>query len=131
MYDQSKQRVIKKVIDQVRLNHPVSLFSNLNRSALLETLRIVDLPKDWFAHLLTGDDIAERKPALDGFYRIIELSKLPPAEILYIGDREKADIIPAKKVGLKTCLVYGQSPQADFSCARFADILNLVTRLTK
>jgi HAD superfamily hydrolase (TIGR01549 family) len=127
LYDLRRQRVVKKVVGQIRQMVPVSLFTNLKIVSLKETLSIINLPEKWFTHLLTGDDVRERKPDLEGFYKIIKLSRLKPAEILYVGDRERADIIPAKKVGLKTCLVYRQSKVADYSAVKFEDLLKVIS----
>ena len=40
----------------------------------------------WFANILFGGIFQQPKPALEGFYHIVELSKLPADSILYIGD---------------------------------------------
>jgi FMN phosphatase YigB (HAD superfamily) len=58
---------------------------------------------------------------------MVELSGLEPNQHLYVGDREEADIVPAKKVGLKTVLVWNVEPdtQADFSFDHVSNIISL------
>ncbi len=66
------------------------------------------------------------KPALDGFYKIIELSKISAKEILYIGDNIEKDIKPAKQVGLLTGLIWQKSDEANYSFEKFEDILKIL-----
>jgi putative hydrolase of the HAD superfamily len=103
----------------------ISMFTNVNKKETMRILGIVKIDPSWFSSILTGDDIKERKPALDGFNTMIEKSKLKPEEILYVGDRVDVDVKPAKKVGMKTCLVWSKSPEADYSFEKFEDILTI------
>ncbi len=105
---------------------PISVFTNAKPEHLRNTLRVIQVDTAWFTHILTGDDIAKRKPSLEGFHKIVELTGLPPGQILYVGDRVSADIAPAKKVGMTAALVWSSSPEADYSFENFADILRAV-----
>lgn len=96
---------------------PISLFTNFPKARIDEILGIIEIPADLFMHVLSGDDIAERKPALDGFYAMIKRSGLPGENLLYVGDRVEVDIKPAKQLGIQTCLVWGYSHEADYSCS--------------
>jgi len=104
----------------------ISIFTNLKPEEVKNTLKIINVDKSWFKFIVSGDDIKERKPALDGFYLMIEKSGLPPEEILYVGDRVKVDILPTKEVGMKSCLVWDKSDEADYSFEKFEDILSLI-----
>ena len=104
---------------------PCSIFTNVKTEETMRILKLVELDLSLFTHILTGDDIKERKPALDGFNKMVELSKLKPEETLYVGDRVKVDILPANEVGMKTCLVWSTSPEADYSFENFGDILSI------
>jgi FMN phosphatase YigB (HAD superfamily) len=100
----------------------ISLFSNVKADDILEVLGI---EKTLFTHIITGDMLVEPKPALEGFYKMIAMSNVPPQEILYIGDNIGKDILPAKEVGLKTGLVWGKSTEADYTFEKFEDILKI------
>jgi HAD superfamily hydrolase (TIGR01549 family) len=102
---------------------PISIFSNINLEKLLPGLGI---DAKLFKNILSASMVGKPKPALDGFYKMIELSGLKPEEILYIGDDLKKDIIPAKSVGIKTGFIYGVEKQADYSFVNFNDILEFV-----
>jgi FMN phosphatase YigB (HAD superfamily) len=104
---------------------PISLFTNFPKDRIVGLLAHLDIPAAYFTTVLTGDDILECKPALDGFYAMIEHSGLSASQILYVGDRIDVDIKPAKSVGIKTCLLYGKSDEADFSLDNFSAILRL------
>lgn len=103
----------------------ISLFTNGLREEVLRILPHLHLSLQDFDHLLTGE-MVEKKPSLDGFYKIIELSGVKPQEILYVGDRIPAEILPAKKVGLKTALVWSdkQKTEADFTLDHISEVIN-------
>lgn len=101
---------------------PISLFTNFKTQKIKKTLNLLDIPEDYFTHILSGDDISERKPNPEGFHKMIELSHLPAESILYVGDRIDVDIKPAKAVGMKACLLWEKSDEADYFAASFSDI---------
>ncbi|HEX3095528.1 MAG TPA: HAD family hydrolase [Patescibacteria group bacterium] len=105
---------------------PISLFTNFKKHKIEKILDILSIDQSWFTHIINGDQVKERKPALDGFHLMVEKSQLPAENILYVGDRVDVDIKPAKQVGMKTCLVYSESPEADYSFQNFEDILSIV-----
>lgn len=104
---------------------PVSLFTNFKRKKILSLLQHLQISADYFTHILDGDAVKVRKPDLEGFHKIIELSGAPADQILYVGDRVDVDIKPAKQLGIRTCLVYGQSDEADYGFNEFGDLLTL------
>ena len=77
----------------------------------------------WFVHILSASMLKEPKPALEGFYKMIELTGLPADEILYIGDHVEKDVRPAKRVGMRAGIVWKTSDEADFSFKTFDEIL--------
>ena len=116
---------VYKTLDQLKDIVPISLFSNIKTEEIIRSLNIIEVNPEWFTNILSGDDVANRKPHVDGFHRIVELSQLPAQQILYVGDKVNADILPAKAVGLQTCLVWDRSDEADYSFENFAEILEL------
>lgn len=115
-------------IEKLKNIVPISVYTNLTAEGTKETLQKLKINPDWMTHYLSGDDVKERKPALDGFYKMIELTGLPAKEICYVGDRVKVDILPAKEVGMKTCLVWSLSDEADYSFENFEDILTILEK---
>lgn len=127
--DESKfftaDRRVHGTLDTLRQKVPISIFTNVKTEKIIRTFQAINVKPDWFTHILSGDDVQERKPALDGFYEIVKRSQLPAAQIMYVGDRIDVDIKPAKQVGIKSCLVWSTSSEADYSFENFQDILSL------
>lgn len=118
---------VYQTMDKLKDIVPVSLFTNFVRYRIDGILDHLQIPPSSFTHVITGDDIAERKPALDGFYAMIERTGIPAQQLLYVGDRVAVDVRPAKQVGIQTCLLYDTSPEADYCFDNFKDILSLFT----
>jgi FMN phosphatase YigB (HAD superfamily) len=114
---------IPEVLQAIKRIVPISMFSNIMLNKALPALGI---DPDWFEYMLSSKMAGRPKPALDGFYKIVELSRLKPNEILYVGDVVKKDILPAKAVGLRTGIIYRRSDEADYSFDSFEDVLKLL-----
>jgi ribonucleotide monophosphatase NagD (HAD superfamily) len=52
-------------------------------------------------------------------------SSLPNS--IYIGDHEEYDILPAKKLGIKTIIVWKRSPYADYYCRSIYEVGRLLS----
>lgn len=116
---------VYNTLDRLRKSVPISLFTNASLENAHRTLEVVKIDPNWFTYIVSGDDVKARKPEPDGFYVIKDKSGVPAENILYVGDRVKVDILPAKQLGLQTCLVYGSSPEADYSFSNFDGLLTL------
>ena len=115
-------------IAEARVAH--SLFTTVKTSQMREILKLIRLNKDLFDFVISGDDVLERKPALDGFYKVIELAHVTPEHILYVGDEEAKDIIPAKRVGIQTALVWSDK-QSDVADYTFPDVYRVASLLPR
>lgn len=67
-----------------------------------ELLRGLDLQVDAVA---TSGEWGVAKPRPEFFERIIDLARLPAAEIAYVGDHRDNDIVPARAAGLLPILI--------------------------
>ena len=82
-------------------------------------------------NILSSEDKEEyKRPALGGFERIKQCLDIPSENILYVGDTIKKDIIPAKKAGLKACLVLWdrkeKSNNADYVINQLMELKNII-----
>lgn len=118
--------IVTKTLASLKDQLPISIFTNFKREKVLALLEHLEIPASSFTHILSGDDVPERKPALHGFHRMIELSGVPAEQIVYVGDRVDVDIKPAKQLGMKTCLIYGESDEADYCIDDFAKLKEIV-----
>ena len=81
-----------------------------------ETLAVLGLPVETFEEMVTSEVVGVTKPHPDGFRYILKKTGFPPAQHLMIGDREAVDIMPARELGIKTCLVWSDKPTSIADC---------------
>jgi len=60
----------------------------------------------FFSEVFISDEIGIRKPNPKIYEWAIEKTKCFPEKSLYVGDRFDYDVIPVKKVGMKTCFIH-------------------------
>ena len=104
-----------------------AILSNSNTPAQVERkLQLIGLAPAMFSKILTSTDIGANKPDPQAFLAFVACVGAQAKEILYVGDREDVDIIPAHKLGLRTGIVYGKSEIVDISAH---DPVDLLTKL--
>lgn len=92
------------------------LISNSNRIDQIERkLKLIGLSPSVFDFVVSTVELGVVKPDPQPFLVALEKLKLEPKQVLFIGDRERTDVLGAKGVGMKTCLVWGKSDEADVS----------------
>jgi len=89
---------VRSILEQRIL---ASIFTNNKRSKLLAILEKLGLHPDWFKFLMTAEEVAP-KPSGEGYKEMIRRSECDPTDIIYVGDREEAEIMPARKEGMNT-----------------------------
>lgn len=104
------------------------ILANGVKKYILKMLEVFGIPMETFEDIVTSDTIGVTKPDEKGFRYIIEKTGLPPNAHLMIGDRDLVDLVPAKKLGMRTCLVWSdtQSTIADVTLStvyKIPDIL--------
>ena len=116
----------------------IDLFQKLNtfthyllvngiRRKTVETLTHLGLKENQFQEIVTAEIVGETKPNPAGFTYIMQKTGSAPEEHLMIGDREEVDIVPAKKLGMKTCLVWSdtKSQIADVTLSTVYEVASL------
>lgn len=98
------------------------IVTNDSRKGTFRTLEILDIPLNIFYRIITADDVINAKPNPEAFLKAIEITNSRPEECVSIGDRDKVDIIPAKRLGMKTIFVWGKSDIADYSFDTVYDV---------
>ncbi|MEK6921678.1 MAG: HAD-IA family hydrolase [Nanoarchaeota archaeon] len=105
----------------------LGVYTSLPRDPLVKILGLLGLHSSDFT-LLSGDDVTKGKPDPEGFEKIVQLCSVPAAHIIFVGDSEQKDIIPAKSVGMKTILVRGSCAVADYCVADFKELLSFLQK---
>lgn len=106
------------------------LISNSNRADQIERkLSLLGLDPGVFELVLSTVDIGAVKPDPKPFLVAMEKLGLPPQQCLFVGDRETTDILGARGVGMRTCMVWDKSSQADISLPTVYDVGELFESL--
>jgi HAD superfamily hydrolase (TIGR01549 family) len=100
--------------------------TNTSKEGTFRTLKLLGIDSSLFMAIITADDVSASKPNPESFLKALKLTKAPPSSHLSIGDREAVDIAPARKLGMKTMIVWGQSQLADSSAATIYDVGELL-----
>jgi len=130
-YNQAQLKFIKKdplladIFKKLQnLRHIIH--TNSERKIALKKLKILGLDLNLFEKIFTSSDMAGKvKPDPSAFKLVLQFTKLKPKEHLFIGDSVGKEVIPAKKLGMKTCLVWDKSDLADVNLEKVYDIVKL------
>ena len=99
------------------------LISNSNRiDQVKKKLQLIGLQSQVFELIVSTVDLGSVKPDPKPFLVALEKLRLKPEQVLFIGDREMTDIMGARGVGMRTCMVWGESKAADISLATVYDV---------
>jgi FMN phosphatase YigB (HAD superfamily) len=93
------------------------IVTNTSKRGTFRTLEILNLPREIFQGIITADDVHRSKPDTEPFEKALKMTGELADQHVSIGDREKVDIAPAKKLGIRTIFVWGISKLADASVA--------------
>jgi FMN phosphatase YigB (HAD superfamily) len=109
-----------------RLQIPVGVLTAAPRIWADKALAFLEIDQIFSNAVFTGEpDI--RKPNSLAFQQLVDFWKLPPTEILAIGDQEESDIIPAKSLGMMTLKVGAMSASsADFQAENVVSAIELL-----
>lgn len=101
------------------------IFSNILTSCIPPVLNKLGLNPEIFEGFITTEETKTVKPDPRFFQYALNLTKLQPEQHLVVGDRLEVDLLPARKLGMKTCLVWGKSNTVDVSCSSVYKLTNL------
>ena len=126
-----KSKYLKRDLDLIRLFNNLKhykhiIVSNSTKTSIGKTLKTLGLKKDLFKAIITKEDVSTYKPSLEPFLKALGILGAKAKECVSIGDINKSDIIPARKLGMKTVFVWGKSKYADVSVSTIYDIEKLL-----
>jgi len=122
--------MVRSVLETLRQRgFKVGLVSNSGRPLVRKILAAIGLEEDLFDVIVTSTE-AEPKPSPQPFQLATEKLACAVEEIVYVGDREEAEIRPAKHFGLKTILLNragaAQGASADLMIGTLAEVLSVL-----
>ncbi len=108
-------------------NYRQFILRNGTRASTNKLLDLLGVNKNIFEDMITTEESIMPKPDPAPFKLLFQMTGLPPEQHVYVGDRDRVDIEPAKKLGMKTILVWGTSDIADLSLPTVYDVANALT----
>ncbi|MBS7281259.1 MAG: HAD-IA family hydrolase [Candidatus Freyarchaeota archaeon] len=102
----------------------MAIISNSNKKFVRKVLRFFKI-EEYFELVVGCDTTGLKKGELEPFRYALEKLGLKPCEVVMVGDDEYQDILPAKKLGIKTVKIIGEEGSMpkklkEESCADFA-----------
>jgi len=125
-YIRSDHKIVQ-LIKQLSVNFTQFIISNSNRKDQIEKkLELIGFVENSFDLVVSTVELRSVKPDPKPFLVALEKLQLKPEEVLFVGDRVTTDIMGAKGVGMKTCLVGKKSKEADVSVKSVYDVGKLL-----
>lgn len=104
------------------------ILANGMKKKIVESLLVLGLSENQFAEIVTSEIVGVNKPEPKGFLYIVEKTGLPTAAHMMVGDREVVDLVPAKTLGMHTCLVWSDKKSiiADITLETVYEVANVI-----
>jgi putative hydrolase of the HAD superfamily len=97
------EKNLKNLIKELKKKYKLIIFTEEFKEYLPKKLnKIFGNWKKYFLSAVTPDIIGTMKPSEKYFRFALKKLKLKPSEVIVIGDSFERDILPAKKIGIKT-----------------------------
>lgn len=119
----------KDIVEALSKKYKLGIISNFsgNLSIILKDHHLMP----FFDFVLDSYHVGITKPDLGIFELAIKTCKVPAQEILYCGDNIDKDIIPAKKLGMKTILLSNnkKTNESNYTLKSLSDLLEVSQRI--
>jgi putative hydrolase of the HAD superfamily len=93
----------KSTLKELSKKHKIVTYSNTSKKATVKTLNVLK-HYNYINKVYSSQDFNESKPSTNNLKMIIKEQKFKPKDCFYIGNSIPKDIIPSKKVGMKSVL---------------------------
>lgn len=105
-----------EIVRRINEQYPTALITSSTEEMALKKLAAIGISTGHFSYKVYGDTPgAGSKTDGSAFRYLLRATGLPPENHVYIGNSKKADILPAKKVGMQTIAVWSEITEADLS----------------
>lgn len=115
------------------------VLSNSNtREQIEKKLGLIGIPLSVFETIISTVEVGKNKPDPEPFEVAMERMKISTRDdpgmlnpgvgkrnVMYVGDKVRTDVVGAKGVGMRTCLVGDESEKADVCVPKIYDVLGL------
>ena len=128
---------VKRVLDDLQPHYRMAVISDAQPGYALPEIKAVGLD-GYFDPIIISADYGFRKPDARLFAKSLDILKLTPAEVIYVGNDMYRDIYGASRLGIKTLFVDSnqgaksyENVIPDYFAPRFEDVLKGVEAITK
>jgi len=128
---------VKRVLDDLQPHGRMALISDAQPSYALPEIKAVGL-EGYFDPIILSAYYGFRKPDARLFAKSLDILKLTPAEVIYVGNDMYRDIYGASRLGIKTIFVDSnqgaksyENVIPDYFAPRFEDVLEGVEAIKK
>lgn len=110
---------------------PIVVLSNIDRCDIEAAIEKHQLP---LTSVITSEDVRSYKPRPELFLAGVDALKLPPAEILHIGDSATSDVIGANQLGIPVAWInrlgktLAVTAKPDYTIATLPELLPILAR---
>ncbi|MGB3940290.1 MAG: HAD family hydrolase [Candidatus Manganitrophaceae bacterium] len=126
---------VKRVLDELRVVYRLGLISDAQPCFALPEIQAVGLD-GYFEPIIISAQYGFRKPDRRLTEKALDMMKLTPEEVIYVGNDMFRDIYGAKRLGIKTLFVDSnqgaksyENVTPDYFAPRFEDVLKGITAL--
>jgi putative hydrolase of the HAD superfamily len=127
---------VRKVLDELSPMYPLALVSDAQPCYALPEMKAVGLC-GYFTPIIISARYGFRKPDRRLMEKALDIMKLLPAEVIFVGNDMYRDIYGASRLGIKTIFIdsnqgdkYHEKTAPDYVAHRFEDVLKGVAVLT-
>lgn len=124
-------QLFTKVIQTGKFRHVLLTNANTEQSAA-KKLKEIGLSPEFFDQIFAPTVSGYSKPEPEAFTPLWEKTGIEKQKIVYVGDRERTDILPAKQLGLRTIKVSWDEPinsAADWQISSPLELLEALLKL--
>lgn len=121
-----KDPKLVKLIAELKKRYRIFIISNGTERQVKRKLKVLGINFDDFDPRICCFDHDWVKPEPAPYLAAIEVLRLSPEQIVYVGDREDVDVDGAKAVGMKAIYIGGNSSRADASIESVYDIVSIL-----
>lgn len=106
---------LNEILISLNERYKLGIISNILKKTALRVLNALQIREDIFTYFVTVDNTVRSKPNPEPFLKAIELAECSPENCVYVADSLTKDIIPAKKVGMKTVWITNQEMKSEYA----------------
>ena len=120
---------LNDMLRQLHSLYTLGIITNILDTLLTKILAALVLEKQCFRVIVSVDNTTKSKPDPEPFLKALELSHCRAEQCLYVGDSLTKDMIPAKKVGMKTLWVSPESHHDEHVDAYVPHIYDVMSKI--